>query len=117
VKGTGILSFQELYKAIKGTMPAGPLWEAYKSILTVNGTMYRLIALPPGAPKEAVNALRQAVVRLNEDKEYIEEAERTMGEAPEYVSSPTLNDEVRKGLSISPELKTFMEDYVKKGEK
>jgi tripartite-type tricarboxylate transporter receptor subunit TctC len=79
--------------------------------------MYRLIALPPGAPKEAVNALRQAVVRLNEDKEYIEEAERTMGEAPEYVSSPSLNDEVRKGLSISPELKAFMEDYVKKGDK
>jgi tripartite-type tricarboxylate transporter receptor subunit TctC len=117
VKGTGILPFQELYKAIKGTLPAGPLWEAYKSILTVNGTMYRLIALPPGAPKEAVNALRQAVVRLNEDKEYIEEAERTMGEAPEYVSSPSLNDEVRKGLSISPELKAFMDDYVKKGEK
>jgi hypothetical protein len=40
-----------------------------------------------------------------------------MGEAPEYVSSPSLNDEVRKGLSISPELKAFMEDYVKKGEK
>ena len=67
-------------------MPSGPLWEAYKSLLTVNGTMYRLVTLPPGAPKEAVNALRQAVVQLNEDKEYIAEAERTMGEAPEYVS-------------------------------
>ena len=69
----------------------------------------------PAAPKEAVNELRRAVVQLNEDKEYIEEAERTMGEAPEYVSGPDLNDQVRKGLSISPELKTFMEDYVKKG--
>jgi len=117
VKGMSILPFHELHKAIKGTLPSGPLWEAYKCILTVNGAMYRLIAMPPGAPKEAVSALRQAVVRLNEDKEYIEEAERTMGEVPEYVSNPHLNDDVRKGLSISPELKAFMDDYVKKGEK
>ena len=116
-KGMPILPFQELYKQLKGTTPSGPLWEAYKSLLTVNGTMYRLVALPPGAPKEAVTALRQAVVQLNEDKAYIEEAERTMGEAPEYVSNSDLNDQVRKGLSISPELKAFMDDYVKKGEK
>src|SRR3954453_6646407 len=116
-KGMPIQPFQELYKEIKGTAPSGPLWEAYKSLLTVNGTMYRLVTLPPGAPKEAVSELRRAVVQLNEDKEYIAEAERTMGEAPEYVSGPDLNDQVRKGLSISPELKTFMEDYVKQGEK
>jgi hypothetical protein len=97
-------------------MPAGPLWDAYKSILLVNGTMYRLIALPPGAPKEAVTALRGAVLRLNEDKDYIEEAERTMGDTPEYVSGANLNDEVRKALSISPELKAFLADYVKKAD-
>ena len=39
-------------------MPSGQLWEAYKSILLVNGTMYRLIAMPPSAPQEAVEALR-----------------------------------------------------------
>jgi putative tricarboxylic transport membrane protein len=116
-KGLPVKPFQELYQEIKGTMPSGPLWDAYKSLLTVNGTMYRLVTLPPGAPREAVDALRRAVVQLNEDKEYIAEAERTMGEAPEYVSSPDLNDQVRKGLSISPDLKAFMEDYVKKAEK
>jgi len=115
VKGLAIMPFHEFHKTIKSTMPTGPLWEAYKSILHVNGTMYRLIALPPGAPKDAVNALREAVLRLNEDKDYLEEAERTMGDMPEYVSGPNLNDEVRKGLSISPELKAFLEDYVKKG--
>ena len=98
-------------------MPSGPLWEAYQSLLTVNGTMYRLVAMPPGAPKDAVNALRQAVLQLNEDKAYIEEAQKAMGEAPEYISSPNLNDEVRSGLSIKPELKAFMENYVKRADK
>jgi tripartite-type tricarboxylate transporter receptor subunit TctC len=117
MKGLPILPFQELYGKLKGGLPSGPLWEAYRSLLMVNGTMYRLIAMPPGAPREAVNALRTAVLQLNEDKAYIEEAHKTMGEAPEYVSTPNLNEEVRNGLSITPELKAFMEDYVKRADR
>jgi tripartite-type tricarboxylate transporter receptor subunit TctC len=117
LKGLPILPFHEFYKSVKGTMPSGPLWEAYESVLTVNGTMYRLIAAPPGTPKAAVDALRQAVLQLNEDKAYLDEAQKTMGESPEYVSHATLNDEVRRGLSLKPEVKAFMEDYVKRGER
>src|SRR5262249_52391659 len=101
--------------SLRGTMPSGPLWDAYQSLLLVNGTMYRLIAMPPGTPKDSVNALRQAVLHLNEDKAYVEEAQKTMGETPEYLSSPNINDEVRSGLSIKPELKAFIEDYIKRG--
>src|SRR5215471_15458029 len=116
MKGLPILPFQEFYKSIKGGLPAGPLWDAYLSLLAVNGTMYRLIAMPPGAPQTAVAQLRQAVLGLNEDKAYIEEAQKTMGEAPEYISNANLNAEVRNGLSIKPETKTFMQDYVKRGD-
>jgi tripartite-type tricarboxylate transporter receptor subunit TctC len=118
MRGLAVLPFHELYKKVKGgAMPSGPLWEAYQSLLTVNGTMYRLMALPPGAPQAAVNALREAVLHLNDDKDFLAEAQKTMGEAPEYVTSPTLNDEVRRGLSIKPELKAFMAEYVKKAER
>jgi tripartite-type tricarboxylate transporter receptor subunit TctC len=115
LKGLPILPFQELYRNLKGAMPTGPLWEAYQSLLLVNGTMYRLIAMPPGTPKEAVNVLRNAVLELNEDRAYVEEAQKTMGETPEYVSSATLNEEVRNGLSIKPGVKSFIEDYIKRG--
>ena len=118
MKGLPILPFQELYGKLKGGgLHSGQLWEAYRSLLMVNGTMYRLIAMPPGTPSAAVNALRTAVLQLNEDKAYIEDAQKVMGEAPEYVSGPSLNDEVRHALSITPELKAFMEDYIKRGEK
>jgi len=116
MKGLPILPFHELYKSIKGSMPSGILWEAYGSLLTVNGTMYRLIAMPPGVPQEAVAALRQAVLRLNDDKAYLDEAQKIMGEAPEYISSANLNEMVRNGLSIKPEIKAFMQDYVKRGD-
>jgi tripartite-type tricarboxylate transporter receptor subunit TctC len=114
MKDHAIPPFHELYKSIKGTMPSGQLWELYKSILLVNGTMYRMLALPPGAPKDAVNALRAAVVKLAADKSYLDEALKVMGDAPDYVTTATLNDDVRTALTISPELKTFMDAYGKR---
>jgi tripartite-type tricarboxylate transporter receptor subunit TctC len=95
-------------------MPSGQLWEAYKSLLLTNGTMYRQIVLPPAAPQTAVAALREAVKNLADDRDYIDEANKVMGEAPEYVTSATLNADVRNALTISPELKTFMDAYGKK---
>jgi tripartite-type tricarboxylate transporter receptor subunit TctC len=76
--------------------------------------MYRLVALPPGAPREAVDALRAAIVKLASDKAYLNEAIKLMGDVPEYVTGATLNEDVRKALSISPELKAFMEAYAKR---
>ncbi|MDB5543201.1 MAG: hypothetical protein JWO64_350 [Hyphomicrobiales bacterium] len=104
-------SFPDFYRAVKGKDPEGPLWDAYKTMLMVGGSMYRLLALPPGAPVEARDALRRAVIKLNDDAEYISEARKTMGESPEYVSSPDLNDTVQKALSLDPDMRKFMQDY------
>jgi tripartite-type tricarboxylate transporter receptor subunit TctC len=117
VKGLSMVPFHELYQKVKGKMPSGPMWEAYKSILLVNGQMYRLMTLPPGAPQAAVTALRQAIQKTEKDPAYRAEAEKVMGDVPDYVSGPTLNDDVRKALTISPELKTFMTEYAKKSDK
>jgi tripartite-type tricarboxylate transporter receptor subunit TctC len=114
MKDYPILPFHELYQKLKGTMPTGQLWEAYKSLLLVNGTMYRLMALPPDAPSDAVASLRDAVVKLASDKAYLDEAIKIMGDVPEYVTGATLNADVRSALSISPELKAFMEAYAKR---
>jgi hypothetical protein len=114
MKGHAILPFHELYQSIKGTMPSGQLWELYKSILLVNGTMYRMLSLPPGAPKDAVDTLRQAVVSLAADKRYIEEALKLMGDARTMSRISHSNDDVRAALTVSPELKAFMDAYGKR---
>ena len=92
VEGLPILSFPELYRKIKGEMPSGQLWDAYRTVLTINGAMQRQIVLPPGAPPAAVAALRAAVLRLNGDKEHAEEAVRTIGYVPEWMAGPDTND-------------------------
>lgn len=109
-------AFPDFYKAVKGREPSGPLWEAYKAMLAVNGTLYRLLTLPPKAPKAAVETLRTAVAALNTDAAYRADAQKAIGEAPEYVSGDDLNARVAKALYIAPEVRTFMKDYARSGD-
>jgi tripartite-type tricarboxylate transporter receptor subunit TctC len=104
-------AFHDFYRSIHGKMPEGPLWEAYKTLLTVNGAAYRLLALPPGAPHDARDVLRKAVMALNDDPDYAAEARKVMGDLPEYVSSADLNESVAKVLSVQPEILKFMQDF------
>jgi tripartite-type tricarboxylate transporter receptor subunit TctC len=117
VEGLPIVSFPELYRRIKGDMPSGQLWDAYRTILTINGAMQRQIVLPPGAPPAAVAALRAAVLELNDDKEHAEEAARTIGFVPEWVAGPDTNNEVRSAITISPDMRAFIADYVRRAVK
>jgi tripartite-type tricarboxylate transporter receptor subunit TctC len=81
----------------------------------VNGSMLRLVALPPGTPPAAVEALRAAIVRLASDPAYVDEVVRTIGFVPDYETGPDTNRAVRQGLAVRPEVRAFIADYVKKG--
>ncbi len=102
------------YRTVKGKPPSGPLWEAFHTIRTVSGTMLRILALPPGAPQPAAEALQAALVRLNGDKDYAADALKTIGFVPEYTTGPNTGREVREGLTVSSEMRAFIADYVKK---
>jgi tripartite-type tricarboxylate transporter receptor subunit TctC len=113
VEGLQLEPYQEFYRRVKGSMPMGVKWEAYLSLVTLNGTMQRLFALPPGVPAAAVAALRTALVRLGNDKAYAEDARKTMGYVPEYEAGPDTSEKVRAALTVRPEARSFVADYVK----
>jgi len=115
VEGLDIAPFHEFYRTLKGALPSGPLWEAYRVITMVNGSMLRLVALPPGTPPAVVDALRAAIVRLASDPAYVDEVVRTIGFVPDYETGPETNRRVRQGLAVRPETRAFIADYVKKG--
>jgi tripartite-type tricarboxylate transporter receptor subunit TctC len=113
VEGLPLEPYQEFYKRVKGATPAGVKWEAYLSLVTLNGTMQRLFALAPDAPPAAVAALRAALVRLGNDKAYAEDALKTMGYVPEYEAGPDTSKKVRAALTVRPEVRNFVADYIK----
>ena len=115
VDGLPMTSFIDLYKQLKGSEPSGPLWEHYKTILTLNGGLFRIAVFPPGTPRAAVDAMRTAITRLGRDKEFAEESQKSFGYVPEYVAGPDTNERVRSVLVTTPEMKAFVTEYVKVG--
>jgi tripartite-type tricarboxylate transporter receptor subunit TctC len=111
-------SFKDLYEKLKGKSPSGDLWDAYLAVLAVNQSAQRIIALPPGAPKEAVDALRKALKSLNSDAEYRAEAEKVIGLSPNYETGDDVNERMGVILdSLNPNLKAFIRNYIESAHK
>lgn len=117
MKGLAIPVFQDLYRTIKGTPPSGQLWDVYLSALALTSAMGRLIALPPQAPQAAVAALRDATAKLNNDPAFADDAMKALGFAPDYVTGPDINRLARQTLTVSPDTRAFVADYIKRANK
>jgi hypothetical protein len=113
MEGSAVLPFQEFYRKVKGTPPSGELWDVYRTNLAVDSAMLRLIAMPPGSPPAAVDALRTALGRLNNDKDYAEEAMKIIQFVPQYETGADINSRIRKRLEVKPEVRRFVADYIK----
>ena len=110
---SSIQPFQEFYRTLKGREPSGPLWDAYRTNLAVDSAMLRTVAMPPGVPQEAQDALRTALARLNNDKEYAAETMKAMQFVPHYETGADINTRVRRALTVSPEIRTFVLNYMR----
>jgi hypothetical protein len=114
VQGLEMLPFHELYRKIRGTMPTGKLWDIYLAIVRSDGDIQRMIVLPPGSPPAASAALAEAIRRLNQDKAYAEEAEKSFGYVPQWEARPDTNQQARQALSsVQPDVRAFLADYIK----
>src|SRR5262245_40448172 len=113
LEGLAIPSFPQLYKKIKGSAPSGELWNAYRTLFEMNNAMLRLVALPPGAPRAAYDALSKAVSKLADDKEFAEESMKVMEFIPEYETAPDMSQQIRSMLVASPEMRRYINDYTR----
>jgi tripartite-type tricarboxylate transporter receptor subunit TctC len=112
MEGLSIPTLPQLYRQIKGTRPSGPLWDAYKTLFDITLTLQRLVVLPPGAPRAAYDTLREAIERLNNDKDFAAEAMKVIQFVPEYPTAPDMSDRVRAMLSTTPEMRKYINDYM-----
>jgi tripartite-type tricarboxylate transporter receptor subunit TctC len=113
MEGLSIPSFPQLHKKIKGTLPSGKMWEAYRTLFDVNSTLQRMIVLAPGAPRAAYDALSKAIERLNHDQEFAAEALKTIEFVPDYPTGPDMSNKVRAMLHATPEMRAFINDYMR----
>jgi len=58
-------------------------------------------------------ALSVAIARLNHDQEFAAEAMKVMEFVPEYETAPDMNETVRAMLVVSPEMRNYINDYMR----
>src|SRR5262249_61627919 len=97
----------------KGTMPSGQFWEIYKAIIAADGIIQRVIVMPPGARQAAGDALRTAIVRVNGDAVYADEAEKTFGLVPQWAAGPDTPEVAQRAPTVPPLVRAFLTDYMK----
>ena len=90
-------------------MPSGQLWDIYKAIIGADGIIQRVIVMPPGA----VDAVRAAIARVNVDPAYAEDAEKAFGFVPQWAGGPDTPTVAQAALTVRPEVRTFLTDYMK----
>jgi hypothetical protein len=113
LEGLTIPSFPRLYKELKGSAPSGRFWDAYRTLFEMNSTLLRVIALPPGAPRPAIEALSKAIVRLNADTDFAAEAMKVMEFIPEYETAPDMSQRIRGMLVATSEMRAYINDYMR----
>ena len=113
MEGSSVAPFQEFYRKVKGGEPCGPLWDAYRTNLAVDSAMLRTVAMPPGFAATPQRGIARGARAVNNDQEYADETMKAMQFVPYYETGADINARVRKQMSISPEVRTFVVNYMK----
>ena len=115
VDGIDADPFPKFFRNVTGKAASGQLWDALEVVGDMSGTYLRLVAMPPGTPKEAVATLKQAFVNLAKDAEFRAEAMTAMKFVPNYVVNERVEREFKEKLRMDASLRKFVQDYIEKG--
>ena len=74
---------EEFYQAAFEKAPKGPAYDAYRNITGLR-VMSKLVALPPGTPKEIVDVYIAAMKRIAKDPKAAKAIKKTVGSLPVY---------------------------------
>lgn len=110
-------SFTKFYTQVLGKPPSGIKYEALKVAGIAGTNMTRAMLLPPGSPKEAVAALKQAAASLSKDDEYLADAVKVMRFRPRFELGASGERLYQRATVISPELAKFIRQFIEQERK
>jgi tripartite-type tricarboxylate transporter receptor subunit TctC len=114
-KGIPALPFHEFYRQVKGDLPTGTMWEAYRRVNQLGTTFLHVFLMPPKTPPIAVAALTQALRETAEDPQFKADAKTTLNHVPLFKSGPDMRKEYLDVLAPRPAIQAFIADYIAKG--
>src|SRR6185503_7863416 len=110
-------SFTEVYTQIFSKAPSGIKYDALTAANMASQNLNRFALLPPGSPRYAVTALRQAFSGLSKDEEFIGEAKKVMRFHPRFETGEDGERLRHTVLRAPPEIIEFVRKYVEEARK
>ena len=107
-----LLSFTQFYRKVLGKSPSGIKYEALKAANMSSTNMQRTLLLSPGSPAAATAAMREAVERLSRDEDFLAEAMKLMRFQPRFQIGEEGIKLYQQITQISPEIVTFLKDFI-----
>ena len=103
-----IPTVEELYRDHYGKAPSGAFWEAYLAATTPYSVSQRWLGLPSGSPKIAVQALREAAMKMKDDPGFKSDEKHVLQyELPVYPGERAARA-IGLALAIGPEAKAII---------
>lgn len=112
-----LLPFTKFYSQVTGKPPSGIKYEALKVAGIAGTNMTRAMLLPPGSPKEAVAALKQAAASLSKDDEYLADAVKVMRFRPRFELGVSGERLYQRATGIAPDLAKFIRQFIEQERK
>jgi tripartite-type tricarboxylate transporter receptor subunit TctC len=113
--GIDALPFGLFYKKVKGEDPRGIKWDAYDRLNQIGTNFERLIVMPQGSPAAAVSALKSALLAVDQDKDFQQDALTTIKFVPKYETDAEKERLFHEKLDPDPRIKAFVDQYIEEG--
>ncbi len=103
----------EVYQEVYGRKPDGLLrWKAFRASLAASGAYGRGWWVPEGTPPDALRALREAVDRMNRDREFLDQA-KTLMEGYPLLRGDRVERDVQRALRTTLDVSKFIRDLLR----
>jgi len=107
--------FPDFLRDMKGGLPSGDMWDAYRLINSVGTVFLRVLVMPPNTPKEAAAAIQAGLLEMSNDPEFRADTLAAIKFVPRYLVDDRTERLYRAKLSPEPRLRDFMKRYVEEG--
>jgi hypothetical protein len=102
----------EAYEELTGKAAEGIGWDVYRAITTAQTNLLRNYWIHSSAPDEAKAALHEAVAKVVEDEEFLEQAAALLGEEPLAQLGEEADASVAAVRGLSPEQVAWVEEFI-----
>jgi len=103
----------EVYQQVFNRKPDGLLrWKAFRALVAASWTYGRGLWVPEGTPPEVLRALHEGVDRMNQDREFQEQAKKLMEGYP-LLRGDKVERQVHRSLSVTLDVRKYIKDLMR----